>query len=96
MTKAPTQGEMSKGQSDNTNNATKKSITYRLRTDLGRSAGVTMDTKVHHFTAYFLFVSSILYKKILENRVLYGTNGMYFDYRKCIHILVSSVAFSDL
>ena len=27
MTKAPTQAEMSKGQSDNTNNATKRSIT---------------------------------------------------------------------
>ena len=32
---------MLKGQSDNTNNATKSSITRRLRTDLGRSVGVT-------------------------------------------------------
>ena len=36
MTKARTQTEMSKGQSG-TKNATKKSITQRLRTDLGRS-----------------------------------------------------------
>ena len=36
MTKAPTPTEISKGQSDNTNNATKQ----QLRTDLGRSVGV--------------------------------------------------------
>ena len=35
MTKAPTPTEMSKGQSDNTNNATKSSIKQQLRTDLG-------------------------------------------------------------
>ena len=44
MTKAPTPTEMSKGQSDNTNNATKSSIKKRLRTDLGRSVGVTTAT----------------------------------------------------
>ena len=33
-TKAPTPTEMSKGQSDNTNNATKSSIKHRLWTDL--------------------------------------------------------------
>ena len=38
MTKAPTPTEMSKGQSDNTNNA--------LRTDLGRSVGVTTATQL--------------------------------------------------
>ena len=37
MTKAPTPTEMSKGQSDNTNNATKILIKQQLRTDLGRS-----------------------------------------------------------
>ena len=36
MTKSPTPAEMSKGQSDNTKNATKSSITQRLRIDLGR------------------------------------------------------------
>ena len=46
MTKAPTPTEMSKGQSDNTNNATKKSIKQRLRTDLGRSVGVTTATQL--------------------------------------------------
>ena len=39
MTKAPTPTEMSKGQSDNTNNATKKF-------DLGRSVGVTTATQL--------------------------------------------------
>ena len=34
MTKAPTPTEMSKGQSDNTNNATKSSIKQQLRTRL--------------------------------------------------------------
>ena len=46
MTKAPIPTEMSKGQSDNTNNATKSSITQRLRTDLGRSVGVTTATQL--------------------------------------------------
>ena len=47
MTKAPTPTEMSKGQSHQTNNATKKfEITQRLRTDLGRSAGVTTATQL--------------------------------------------------
>ena len=46
MTKAHTPTEMSKGQSDNTNNATKSSITQRLRTDLGRSVGVTTATQL--------------------------------------------------
>ena len=41
MTKVPTPAEMSIGQSDNTNNTTKSSITQRLRTDLGRLVGVT-------------------------------------------------------
>ena len=41
MTKAPTPTEMSKRESDNTNNATKSSITQRLQTDLERSVGVT-------------------------------------------------------
>ena len=46
MTKAPTPTEMSKGKSDNTNYATKSSIKQRLRTDLGRSVGVTTATQL--------------------------------------------------
>ena len=46
MTKAPTPTEMSKGQSDNTNNAQKSSIKQQLRTDLGRSVGVTTATQL--------------------------------------------------
>ena len=46
MTKTPTPTEMSKGQIDNTNNATKSSITQRLRTDLGRSVGITTATQL--------------------------------------------------
>ena len=44
--KAPTPAQMSKRQSNNTKNATKSSITQRLRTDLGRSVGVTTVTKL--------------------------------------------------
>ena len=43
MTKAHTPTEMSKGQNNNTNNATKSFITQRLRTDLGRSATVIVN-----------------------------------------------------
>ena len=46
MTKAPIPKDMSNGQSDNTNNATKKSIKQQLRTDLGRSVGVTTATQL--------------------------------------------------
>ena len=53
MTKAPTPTEMSKGQSDNTNNATSpSSIKQRLRTDLGRSVGVTTATQLVWFTGF--------------------------------------------
>ena len=52
MTKAPTPAEMSKGQSDNTNNTTKRSITQQLlRTDLGRSVGVTTAAQLVRFVA---------------------------------------------
>ena len=53
MTKAPTPTEMSKGQNDNTNNATKSLITERLRTDLGRSGGVTMASQLVWLTTDF-------------------------------------------
>ena len=47
MTKIPTPAEMSKEQSDNTNNARKKvDYTAFLRTDLGRSVGVTTATQL--------------------------------------------------
>ena len=46
MTKAPTLTKMSKGQSDNTNNATKNPIKQQLRTDLGRSVVVTTATQL--------------------------------------------------
>ena len=41
MTKALIPTEMSKGQHDNTKMSPKQSMTQRLRTDLGRSNGVT-------------------------------------------------------
>ena len=44
MTKAPTATETSKKQRDNTKTPPKTSITQRLRTDLGRSVGVTTAT----------------------------------------------------
>ena len=46
MTEAPTPTEMSKGQSDNTKTPQKSSIKQRLRTDLGRSVGVTTATQL--------------------------------------------------
>ena len=49
MTKAPTQAEISKGQSDNTT-PQKSTITRRLRTDLGRSVRVTMAIQLVRLT----------------------------------------------
>ena len=46
MTKAPTPTEKSKKQRDNTKSPPKTSITQRLRTDLGRSVGVTIATQL--------------------------------------------------
>ena len=52
MTKAPSPTEMWKEQSDNTNNATKSSITQRLRTDLWWSVGVTTATQLVWLTRF--------------------------------------------
>ena len=46
MTNAPIPTEMSKGQSDITNEATKSWITQRLRTDLRQSVRVTTPTQL--------------------------------------------------
>ena len=46
MAKAPTPTEKSKKQRDNTKTPQKTSITQRLRTDLGRSVGVTIATQL--------------------------------------------------
>ena len=46
MSKVPTPTEKFKKQRENKKNATKTSITQRLRNDLGRSVGVTIATKV--------------------------------------------------
>ena len=46
MTKAPTPTDKSKTQRDNTKTPRKTSITQRLRTDLGRSVGVTIATQL--------------------------------------------------
>ena len=45
MTKAPTPTEKSKKHRDNTKTPPKTSITQQLRTDLGRSVGVTKATQ---------------------------------------------------
>ena len=50
MTKAPTPSEMSKGQSENKNNARKKFDYTTLRTDIGRSVGVTTATQLVFLT----------------------------------------------
>ena len=50
MTKAPTPTEMSKGQVTTQTTPQKSSIKQRLRTDLGRSAGVTKATQLVWFT----------------------------------------------
>ena len=46
MTKAPTPTEKSKKQRDNTKTPQKTSITQQLRTELGRSVGVTIATQL--------------------------------------------------
>ena len=52
ITNPPTPTDMSKGQSDNTNNATKSSITQLLRTDLGPSVWKTTATELVWFTGF--------------------------------------------
>ena len=67
MTKAPKPTEMSKGQSDNTNNATKRSITQRLRTDLWRSVVVTTATQLVWLTwLNWSIVELIIYMFLCE------------------------------
>ena len=57
MTKAHTPTEMSKGQSDNTNNATKKFDYKAIGTDLGRSVEVTTATPLVWLTCNINHVS---------------------------------------
>ena len=52
MTKAPTPTEKSKKQRDNTKMPSKTSITQRLRTNLGRSVGVTIATQLVWFNRF--------------------------------------------
>ena len=52
MTKAPTPTEKSKKQRDNTKTPPKPSIAQRLRTDLGRSVGVTIATQLVWFKTH--------------------------------------------
>ena len=66
MTKTPTPTEMSKGQSDNTNNATKKSIKRRLRTDLGRSVGVTRATQLVWLTGLRAHLPTPCNSRVIE------------------------------
>ena len=73
MTKAPTPTEMSKGQSDNANNATKSSITQRLRTDLGRSVGVTTATQLVWLTGLRAHLPTNR-----NNRLIKRTHTKYF------------------
>ena len=65
MTKAATPTEMSKGQSDKPNNATKSSIKQRLRSDIGRSVGVTTSTQLVWFNTIF-FMNDILQQRIID------------------------------
>ena len=50
MTKAPTPTEMSKGQVTTQTTSQKSSIKQRLRTELGRSVGVTKATQLVSLT----------------------------------------------
>ena len=68
MTKAPTPTEMSKRHSDNTNNATKSSITQRLRTDLGRSVGVTTATQLVWFTGFRTHLPTHRNSSVIEDK----------------------------
>ena len=74
MTKAPTPTEMSKGQSDNTNNATKSSIKRRLRTDLGRSVGVTTATQLRCLLNDFYDLSALIgyFSSVIIRRIIYN------------------------
>ena len=63
--------EMSKGQSDNTNNATENSITQRLGTNWGRSVAVTTATQtgvVNRFTG--LTFPTPRYSRVIERTYL--------------------------
>ena len=59
MTKAPTPTEMSKGQVTTQTTPQKSSIKQRLRTDLGRSVGVTKATQefLGKMGKYVLFIT---------------------------------------
>ena len=57
---------MSKGQTDNTNNVTKNSIKQRLRTDLGRSVGVTTATQLVWLTGLRAHLSTSRNSRVIK------------------------------
>ena len=72
MTKAPTPTEKSKKQCDNKiKTPTKTSITQQLRTDLGRSVGVTIATQLVWYYTTLLKCLSRIYSPVYTTIFLY-------------------------
>ena len=92
MTKAPTPAEMSKGQSDNTNNATTNSITQRLRTDLGRSFRVTTNTQLLLLTGLLAQPSHFPQQPCNQK----DTHIKFVNKLPCIHVDKSTATPSDI
>ena len=64
--KRPAPTEMSKGQSYNTNNATKSSITQRFWIDLGRSVGVTTATQLMWLTGLRAHLPTLRNNRVIK------------------------------
>ena len=78
MTKAPTPAEMSKGQGDNTNNATKKfeytAVAERLRTVSWRTLN-SLDTSMRHYIGVYYLANNYFVGPLCKssNRFIFVT-----------------------
>ena len=83
MTKAPTPTEMSNGQSDNTKTPQKSSIKQRLRTDLGRSVGVTTATQLVVLTWFTGLPSNSPQKPCNQKDTQKGHHIIWTSFQRC-------------
>ena len=80
MTQAHTPPEKSEKQRDNTKTPSKLSITQRLRTDLGRSVGVTIATQLVWLNRFTGSQTSPLTAKAVNSFSTTNTNPSVYQY----------------
>ena len=89
MTKAPTPTEMSKGQVTTQTTSQKSSIKQRLRTDLGRSVGITKATQLVWLTGLRAHLPTNRNSRVIKRT----KNGVYMNTLVEVSFWTSAIFF---